>query len=54
MSYSIKTPLYQLVEAFVARARAGAAGPRGTPERAKMLRPIDKGVDIPLNNGLNC
>ena len=52
MSYSIKTPLDQLVEAFFARARAGARQPGGTRARAKMLRPIDKGAGTrsnPLN-----
>ena len=50
---SIKTALYQLVEAFFARARAGARRPGGTRARAKMLRPIDKGADIQVNNGFN-
>ena len=55
MGYPIKTPLYQLVEAFW---RAGAQGPGPGPRdpRAKMLRPLDKGaslLDIPLNNGFN-
>ena len=38
---------------FCARARAGARRPGGTRARAKMLRPIDKGADIQLNNGFN-
>ena len=53
MDLTFSPPLYQLVEAFFARARAGARRPGGTRARAKMLRPIDKGADIRLNNGLN-
>ena len=53
IQYLIGNPhLYQLVEAFW-RARAGARRAGRTP-RAKMLRPIDKGVDFRLDNGLNC
>ena len=55
MGYPIKTPLYQLGEAFW---RAGAQGPGPGPRdpRAKMLRPLDKGaslLDFPFNNGFN-
>ena len=53
MGYPMTTPLYQVVEAFW-RAGPAAPGQVHGPQRAKMLRPIDKGVsllDIPLNNG---
>ena len=52
MDLTFSPPLYQLVEAFFARARAGARWPGGTRARAKMLRPIDKGAgerSNPLN-----
>ena len=52
MDLTFSPPLYQFVEAFFARARAGARQPGGTRARAKMLRPIDKGAgegSNPLN-----
>ena len=52
MDLTFSPPLYQLVEAFFARARAGARRPGGTRARAKMLRPIEKGAgkrSNPLN-----
>ena len=52
MDLTFSPPLYQLVEAFFARARAGARRPGGTRARAKMLRPIDKVVSL-LNNSSN-
>ncbi len=51
MDLTFSPPFYQLVEAFFARARAGARRPGRSRTRAKMLRPIDKGADIQLNNG---
>ena len=50
----ISAPLSIGRSIFFARAGAGARRPGGTRARAKMLRPIDKGADIQLNNGLNC
>ena len=52
---SNKDALYQVVEAFW-RAGPAAPGQVPGPQRAKMLRPIDKGVslvDFPFNNGFN-
>ena len=48
----ISTPL-SIRRSILARWGPGP-GPGPRDPRAKMLRPIDKGVDIPLNNGLNC
>ena len=47
----ISTPL-SIGRSILARGSLGP-GPGPGPQRAKMLRRIDKGVDIPLNNGLN-
>ena len=55
IDYSMGFPFYQVVEGFW-RAGPAAPGQVPGPQRAKMLRPIDKGVsllDFPFNNGFN-